>query len=161
MPTDRIELERNTGLPSLGTHLFKVAKVRQSETEGGSGFHYWMVGCVIQDKGPDQGKEVLHILSLSPGARFKIDEFLDAVNAPKNGSASGEQFIGKTFRAEVVHDTYNDTLRAGLKNLFPTGSETEELLDVSDITDIEDDEDDLDLGTLDFGKESPDEDVPF
>ena len=91
-----VNLTRNTGLPSLGTHLFKI--IRFSE-HAGTEFPYWRYICQIQDQGPDKGKEVMLQLSLSPSARWKMDEFLDAVKAPGQGKANGESYVGKMFRA--------------------------------------------------------------
>lgn len=112
----QIDLKRNSGLPSLGMHTFKL--IRFSEEEGTNG-PYWRFICQVQD-GPDQGKEVMLSLSHSQAARWKMDEFLDAVEAPEKGAASGERFVGSLFRATISHDTdRNGIIRAGLNSMIP------------------------------------------
>jgi hypothetical protein len=61
-------------------------------------------------------------LSLVPEARFKIDQLLDAVKAPKSGSMTVEQMVGKTLRITVDHQEYNGTLRAAAVYMLPYDS---------------------------------------
>lgn len=110
-----IDLKRSSGLPSLGTHLFKI--VRFSEETGASG-PYWRFVIQTQD-GEDKGKEMLLQLSLSPQARWKVDEFLDAMKAAKTGKADGEDFVGKMLIGEVIHDKYENRNVAALATMMP------------------------------------------
>lgn len=112
-----IELRRTTGLVSLGTHSFKVSP--KSEEDQGDAGPYWRVIAEVISPGDDQGKEVMHSLSLSPKARFKMDEFLDGIGAPKKGSWTLEQSIGKTFRGSVGTDTYQGKPKSVINSIIP------------------------------------------
>lgn len=113
----KLDLDRTTGLVSLGTHTFKVDRIR--EEVGPSGHPYLGLSCVCTDEGPDRGKEAFLVLSLSPQARFKLDEFLDAIKAPKTGTMDSDSFKGKFFRAEVVHEEYEGNVRVGFRKMIP------------------------------------------
>lgn len=114
------DLTRKSGAPTLGIHTFRVERVREDEGDAGP---YFGLSCVCQDAGDDQGKEVYHILSLSPTSRFRMDEFLDAINAPKKGKGSKDIFQGKVFRGEVIIDEYQGKDRAAFKNVFPISAQ--------------------------------------
>jgi hypothetical protein len=58
------------------------------------------------------------MVSLSPQARWKLNEFLDAVNAPKKGKAVGSQFIGKYVKGSVIHDTWEGRDTAKLDSIM-------------------------------------------
>ena len=116
-----VDLKRSTGMPSLGTHVFRITRLNDGEGAAGP---YWGFNCECQTQGDDQGKEVFLIISHSDSTRWKRDEFLDAVGAPVKGKAKGEDFIGKSFRANVSHDEYDGKDRAGLSNLMPYGGQT-------------------------------------
>jgi len=122
MPAD-FDLTRQSGAPTVGVHTFRVDRVQ--EKEGDSGYAYFGLSCVCQDQGEDQGKEVYHILSLSPAARFKMDEFLDAIGAPKKGKGTVSTFQGKVFRGDVIMDEYEGTKKAAFKKTFPASSQKE------------------------------------
>lgn len=113
-----IELSRTSGLVDLGTHTFKITE-RSSEEMGGSGYPYWRLICQVISSGDNQGKEVMYQLSLSPQSRFRMDEFLDGIDAPKKGKWTLEQCIGKKFRASVVHDTYEGKMRSNIQTVIP------------------------------------------
>lgn len=116
-----VDLKRSSGMPSLGTHVFKITRIHDGE--GGAG-PYWGFNCECQTPGDDQGKEVFLVISHSESTRWKRDEFLDAVKAPVKGKGKGEDFIGKMFRANVSHDDYEGKDKAGLSNLMPYDSQT-------------------------------------
>lgn len=117
-----IDLKRNSGLPSLGTHTWKIVSV--AEEIGGSGFPYWRFDCLVQDKGEDQGKKATAWVSHSPAAQWKRDEFLDAVDAARTGKAVGESFIGKVFRGTCEHNERDGKLYANVDTYLPAGSTT-------------------------------------
>ena len=114
MPTT-IDLIRNSGMPSEGQHVFKV--IRASEEEGAAG-PYWRYAIQVQD-GDEKGREMLLQLSLSPQARWKLDAFLDAVKAPRKGKANMEEFVGKTFVGNVIHELYEGVNRAAVGEMSP------------------------------------------
>lgn len=117
-----VDLKRTTGMPALGTYLFKIVRLKEGEGDKGK---YWGYSCQVQDKIEDQGKEVFMIISLAPSARWKMDQFLDAMKAPSKGKVSGESFVGKLFRGTVSHDRNPGTgeLRAGISTMFPYDSQ--------------------------------------
>lgn len=117
----QINLERNSGIVTEGIHLFKITKAEEQASKS-SGMPMITLTCVCQDAGEDQGKQVPLFLSLVPAARFKIDELLDALDAPKRGSWDLGQFVGKSFKAVVKHTTYEDRVQANLSRIIPAGS---------------------------------------
>jgi len=116
MPTE-FELNRNTGLPSMGVHTFKI--LRFSEEMGGSGYPYIRYTVRVEDPGEDQGKEVLCMISLSPAAAWKKDQFLDALGAPKKGKATADKFVGHTFQANIAHELVDGIKRAVFDEYLP------------------------------------------
>lgn len=117
-----IDLSRTSGKPALGTYTFKV--IRTSEHDGEAA-PYWRLICQIQDKSPDQGKEVMLQLSTSSAARWKLEEVLDAIDAPRKGNAEHSIFMGKLFRANVIYETnkQNGQEKVGLNNFMPYNSQ--------------------------------------
>ncbi len=124
-----IDLSRKTGLLTLGTHTFRVLD-KSVEELGPSGDPYWRLICEVISKGEDQGKEIMHSISLGHKSRFIMDEFLDGVDAPRSGKGDLGQFLGKTFRASVGQDTYNGKLKSVITNIMPVSSEQPSLMDL-------------------------------
>jgi len=116
-----LDLDRTTGLITEGMHLFKVDTAEEKASTS-SGNPTWYLGLICQDQGEDQGKKMLLALSLSVGARFKIDELLDAVEAPKKGTILVEQLVGKVFKIYVVHGEYNGKVKMDAYRMLPAGS---------------------------------------
>ncbi|KKM59967.1 hypothetical protein LCGC14_1546610 [marine sediment metagenome] len=117
-----IDLSRKTGLLTLGTHTFRVLD-KSVEELGPSGDPYWRLICEVISKGEDQGKEIMHSISLGHKSRFIMDEFLDGVDAPRSGKGDLGQFLGKTFRASVGQDTYNGKLKSVITNIMPVSAD--------------------------------------
>jgi len=117
---DRMDLERGS-LVAEGDHLMRVVDVSESQKEGPSGYGYWRFDLEIVGKGdPDLSQRMPLILSKSPGARWKIDEFLDAVEAPTSGDVSPFDFVGKVLGTVVEHDKdKRGRLRANIKVMLP------------------------------------------
>jgi hypothetical protein len=111
-----IDLERQSEPLSAGTHLIILDDV--DVDEGPSGYPFLRVTYKALE-GPEAGKEVQDIISLSPAARFRVDAWLDAMLMPKEGSARPAAFIGKTLRAEVTHEEYDGRVRARPKRYLP------------------------------------------
>jgi len=115
-----IDLSRTSGLVDLGTHTFQITE-RSSEEVGDSG-EYWRLICKVISPGDNQGKEIMHQISLGYASRWKMDEFLDGIGAPKKGKWTLEQSVGKKFRASVAHDTYNGKLKSIFESILPVES---------------------------------------
>ncbi|KKN66962.1 hypothetical protein LCGC14_0466420 [marine sediment metagenome] len=118
------DLKRNSGLPALGTHTFKVTRAMERD---GENYPYWLLFCKVIDKSEDREKQASILLSHSPDARFRVDGFLDAINAPEDGNIKLEEVIGKVFRGTVSHDTYEGNLRAKIEQTMPYTASTAQL----------------------------------
>ncbi|MCK4824467.1 hypothetical protein KA005_52435, partial [bacterium] len=76
----KVDLKRTSGLVTLGTHTFLVTD-RSEEVMPDSGTPGWRIIARVVSKGDDEGKEVMHQISLGAASRWKMDEFLDGVGA--------------------------------------------------------------------------------
>ena len=121
MPKAQVDLERKNTLLTEGVHTFKIMK--GEEKEGGSGYPYWNFQLNCLDKGPDENLACWLMVSLSPQARWKLDQFLDAVEAARSGKASCDDFIGRTLRANIIWDNYNGSVKAKPDAVFPASGE--------------------------------------
>jgi hypothetical protein len=117
-----INAERKNTVVSEGVHAFKIMK-SEEKTGKESGEPYWNFQCSCTDKGPDEGLTAWLMISLSPQARFKVDQFLDAINAPESGNIDHPQCVGKTFKAEILWDSYQGNIKAAFGVLIPWGKE--------------------------------------
>lgn len=115
-----ITTARQNTVCSEGTHTFKI--VKSEEKMGGSGYPYWKFQMNCVDEGADKGQAVWANISLAPQARFKVDQFLDAISAPTKGEISHEQCVGATLRCTVVWETYNGSVQAKIDAFIPAGS---------------------------------------
>lgn len=110
---------RGSVLPE-GIHVFKV--IDFEEKMGGSGYPYWAFTAEVQG-GDWEGQTCWINISHSPGARFRVDQWLDAFKVPEDaGEVYGEEFIGKTFRGKVEHREFNGQIRPNVTDVLPTGS---------------------------------------
>lgn len=117
----QIDLERKNSICSEGVHTFKITK-SEEKGPGASGFPYWNFSLQCVDEGPDKGQMVWAVVSLAPQARFKLDQFLDAVGAPESGSVSHENFIGKTLRCSIKWDSYDGKVTAKPDSFIQPGA---------------------------------------
>lgn len=131
--TTAFDLKRNSGMPSLGTHTFMV--VRGMERDGPK-YPYALLFCKVIDEDEDREKQASLLLSHSPDARFRVDAFLDAIQASEQGQATLEDFVGKTFRGVVEHDTFEGTLRAKIAQTMPLASAEQMTLATDDVQGI-------------------------
>lgn len=93
-----------------GVHKFKITNIE--EKQGPSGYPYWILSLfIVRGVNDDEGNSFTDMLPLSPKARFRQVQFLDAVEAPKRGRATMESFIGKKAWGKVEMDAFNGKLR--------------------------------------------------
>lgn len=112
-----VDLERIANQPvSEGMHTFTI--VDAIATRGPSGYPYWNFTVVPETAG-EENKTARVGVSLSPKARFFMEKFLDAVQAPKGGRAKMNQFLNKRFRGEVKHEDYQGSPQARIDEMFP------------------------------------------
>jgi len=113
------DLSRNSGEVSVGVHNFLIKESFTGSSNGGPYLGY-RLECV--DQGEDRGKSHTIFLYNTPAARFKLDEFLDAVDAPKKGKATPEMFVGKYIRASIVpNPREKETYKAQVDKFLPPG----------------------------------------
>jgi hypothetical protein len=101
-----INLDRSTGLVTEGMHLFKIVSAEDGASKE-SGQPMWIIGMECQDGEEDKGKKFTLWLSMVPAARFKVDDFLDAIEAPAHGELTPEQTVGKLLKVYITHGDYN------------------------------------------------------
>lgn len=110
------DFERVTGPMPEGVHRFQI--INFDERMGGSGYPYLNYTLECVDEAPWKGQYVWLMLSLSPAARFKLEEFLDAVGAPRSGKGSGREFVGHFIRAETEIEVFDEKPRVKLGRIL-------------------------------------------
>lgn len=115
----KVDLSRTSGLVSEGTHLFKITAAK--EQLSGAGNAQYVLTATCQDQGEDLGRAVTLFMPLVPQARFRIDALLDAINAPRKGEWTCEQFVNKSFRGVVVTDQFEGSPTSKISKFLPAG----------------------------------------
>lgn len=105
-----------------GVHLVKLTDVQ--EKMGGSGFPYLLFTAEAMEDQPWNGQKVWITVSLAPQAAFFREKFLDAVDAPTSGKASGKDFLGVLLKVRVKHESIEDeygeeTTRVSVEDYYP------------------------------------------
>ena len=111
------DFERNSGVMAEGIHYFRLTAVEEKDGPKATYFEYT---CTCEERSEDNGKELPLRLSLSAAARWKLDEFLDAVGAAASGEGKPEQFLGLVIRGSVVHAEYEGRLKAEIAQALPS-----------------------------------------
>ena len=99
-----------------GLHYFRLTSVE--EKSGPKGPYYEYI-CTVEERSDFLGETLPLRLSLSSNARWKVDEFLDAVQAPEQGKGTFQQFVGQMVRGKVVHGEYEGRPKAEIANVLP------------------------------------------
>jgi hypothetical protein len=123
-----VELRRTGGAPVPGTYLFKIVDVKDSESSNGNPMI--ILECQVQDEGLEQGKKISIFMPLVDTMRWKLEELLDAVDAPPTGKWSTQDFRGKLFRGRVdISKKPNGDESADIKKYMkaPSGNSQESL----------------------------------
>lgn len=144
----KIDLSRTTGLLTPGVHAVQL--IRVNETQGPKGPCWNYTGKCV-DNSDDRGKELLIQVSLAPGAGWKKDAFLDAVGAPKKGTAGPDSFLGKILRGVIETTVFNGTKRSKMTSFISKEEEGDE--PISGSYTPEEEEENQELLNL-FGDES-------
>lgn len=79
----------------------RVKIISVDEKYGPSGYPYLTFQLEVS-RGPERGLTFSDRLSLSPQARFRVNQFLDAIAAPETGSADSADFVNKYAWADVA-----------------------------------------------------------
>jgi hypothetical protein len=101
-------------------HNFKIVKTEEKMSQ--SQKPMWVLDMECIDQGEDKGKHVIQFVSLSVEARFKLDELLDAVLAPKAGKMDHSQLVGKELRAGIAYGEFNGRVTANVYSMLAKGS---------------------------------------
>ena len=107
-----INTTRKAGAIPEGVHRFKI--VDYEEREGPKGA-YWAYTMEVEENSPFDGQNVWTNISLSDAARWKLEEFLDALQIDEGVQITGDAFLGQCLRGEIVHDEYTVTNDEGNK----------------------------------------------
>jgi len=110
-----VKTDRSSMLPE-GVHRVRV--VDFEEKMGGSGYPYWAF--TLEITGSDwEGQTLWNNVSLSPQARFKMDEWLDGFSTPEGETVHGEEFLGKYCRVKIKHGEYQGKKRPEIETVLP------------------------------------------
>lgn len=113
-----ISFERDAGLITPGQHYFRITSVEEKIGPKGPYFMWYLT---VEERSPDNTKTGIFVTSLSPAARFKMVEFLDAVGAPETGSGTPEQFVGFMIRGNVIHEEREGKMQHTIETVLPSG----------------------------------------
>ena len=102
-----IDLAREQAKP--GTHKLALTEAR-TQGPGPSGYQYIRMKAVVSE-GEQEGAETNGMLSMSPAARFTVRKFLDAIDAPRQGTLNSRDLVGKEFIADVEWDEEREESR--------------------------------------------------
>jgi hypothetical protein len=126
----RIPLERTGGRAILEPGIYK-ARIENIEQKIGkaSGQPYLNLTLSIMDvDNRPLGNKVWDTLSFLPTARFKIDEFLDALDAPTTGSVSTSFLRNKVVFVTLGTEAYQGTLKNIVKQYITPETAQKQLL---------------------------------
>lgn len=102
---DEIDLVRQKDAPEGGPFAFQIISAA-SVPAGPSGFKSIRIRARGLPVTPEAENGIVEdLLSLSDKARFRMDPFLDAIQAPESGKAKRSQLPGKTFWATTKRET--------------------------------------------------------
>lgn len=96
---DDLDFSRGELLPE-GDYLLRLDAVEKRQ--GNAGPYLLWRAAVLEG----QGGNVFIQLSLSPQSRFIVEQFLDAVGAPKEGKGNPKQFLKRVVVGKIYHDEY-------------------------------------------------------
>jgi hypothetical protein len=113
----QVPLDRTAGTPlEEGIHLFSVKAITEGESKAENPM--WTIELACLEPG-QEGKTVRLYAVLTEAARWKFENFLDAVGAPATGMATASMFVGKRLRAQIVHEEFDGKPQAKVGEMFP------------------------------------------
>jgi hypothetical protein len=111
MPNTQIPLNRSAGSGVLPNGIYRLKIEAVEEKTGPSGHPYLNMRYRVLINGQASQTAVWDVISLSPAARFKVDQFLDALAAPEEGNVSAQWFVGKFVWASLRTGEFNGNVR--------------------------------------------------
>lgn len=114
--------------PKGGPFGFKVKAVHEEDKDGNplvdkNGDGRVLVILEPDSDDPNRG-DVMHNLSLSGKADFRIKEFLEAIGLPVEGGYGWDHCEGKHLNAYIVHSDYNGKTYANVSAMEPYSADT-------------------------------------
>ena len=114
-----IELDREEKKPvAIGLHTVVLEDVERRKSSNGNPMFLLRLR-VIGDNDPDRGEALWTNLVLVDSARWKIDEFLDAIAVPRHGKGNMTKYLGRKLKVKVSHRYYNEQPRPQVDNFLP------------------------------------------
>jgi hypothetical protein len=105
--------------------VYRVVIEAVESKPGPSGFNYLNMRLRPYVNGVKHGQAIWDKISLSPDARFRVDAFLDAIDAPEDGDADEKSFVGKSYWASVKSKVYEGRWSNEIKQyLSPEAAES-------------------------------------
>lgn len=170
-----IPLERTGGRALLKEGVYRLRIEGVEERMGPSGSPYLSLTLsVIGSNGRPTESKIWDNLSFAPKARFKVDQILDALEAPEEGTVTPRYFLGKLLYATLGTDSYQGTLKNVVKQYLPPGKAVEMLEKQAEedgleytpppdspLVSFEDEEDDEESIVSNAPDELEEEDIPF
>lgn len=147
--TQTISLKRTNGILPDGVYKLRVEKV---EVKQGQKAPYIALQLLVVGK----TTKVYENVSTAEAARFRLEQFLDAIEAPAKGNLKPNSLRGKTFWAKLTNESYQGRLKNTI-DTYLTPAIAEQLL--ADQPPAEDDDDEETGGTA--ADEEGDEEQSF
>lgn len=123
----RFDLKRDptAGLVPVGVHRFVV---EAAEEKMGPKGEYLNIRLKVYVNGVKWGSSVFEVLSTSDDAKYKVDEFFDAVGAGEEGSAGAAWFVNKSGWAKFERKADNNAVLRTRVQHYLTNEQAEEAL---------------------------------
>lgn len=107
----KFKTKRESDSVILPDGIYRLLVEKTEEKTGQSGVPYMNVRLKPILNGKVSNQAVWDVISTNPTARFKVDQFLDATQAPEDGEVDIRWFEGKMVFATLMSDMYNGNIR--------------------------------------------------
>lgn len=108
MPLNAKRKDKDDTSHLLPQGVYRVVIEKVTELDGPSGFPYFNLRCSAITNGEKWPEAIWEKVSLSPKARFRVDDWLDALEIENvDQDLPPEYFQGKSFWAKVGTKEYN------------------------------------------------------
>lgn len=123
-------VRRSQECPPAGIYKVVLENVKSGVSDNGNETLYWR-GAICD--GEWAGYPLFFQLVLIPSARWKVDEFLDAVKAPDTGSANPRAFVGTIIGAACAPEYWQGKPRLKIQSYLPLKDEPAKVVDKADM----------------------------
>lgn len=111
MSNIKIPLERTGGRSLLADGVYRARIESVEQKQGAKGPYLSFVYNIVTPDGRPTDTKIWDNISLAEKARFKVDQFLDALEAGTEGSVGLGWFKGKSLWVTVTNETYQQQLK--------------------------------------------------